>query len=427
MIENIFKNCIINKGVHVMLIVKIYYILFYITLIYSLYFAISGVVGICKKSKLVIKKSKKKNHFAIIIAARNEEKVIGNLVDSLKKLDYPKDKYSIFVVPNNCTDNTSKVACDHGAGIIECNVPTKTKGDVLKYAFEVLKDSKEIDAYLIFDADNLVHKDFLIHMNDALNSGYNVAEGCRDSKNPKDNWISGSYTIFYLFQNIFFNQARMGFNSSASINGTGFMIKKSLIDENGFNTYTLTEDVEFTGQCALNNEPIAFVEDAITYDEYPNLFDVSWKQRKRWSSGIIQCMKRYSFKLFKNFLKTGNMASLDMALVYLGPLMQVISFINIILLGLFKILGIELNDIFSYLFATHILFFAVTFLIGIAIEYFALIYKKKGIKGMFISVIMFFVFIISWIPINIICFVSKYNKWDEIKHTRDVKIDEILD
>lgn len=403
----------------------IYYILFYTTLLYGTYFAVSGFLGIIMKSKVKFKKSKKKNFFAIIVAARNESQVIGNLVESLKELDYPKDRYGIFIVPNNCTDNTSKVALDSGATVLECNVKTKTKGDVLKFAFNKLKDNKEIDAYVIFDADNLVHKDFLKHMNDCLNSGYKVAEGYRDSKNPKDNWISGSYTIFYLFQNIFFNRSRMSFDASASINGTGFMISKDIIDRDGFETFTLTEDVEFTGQCALKGEKIAFVEDAITYDEYPIDFGASWKQRKRWSAGIIQCMNIYSFKLFKKYLKTKNLACLDMSLVYLGPLMQVISFINLVMLVIFKIVGIQLHDIFSYFFATNIVFFVVVLAMGIAIEIFALLYKKKDLKGMTASIILFSIFVLSWIPINISVFVKKYNKWEAIKHTRSIKIDDI--
>ena len=217
----------------------------------------------------------------------------------------------------------------------------------------------------------------------------------------------------------------MAFDSSASINGTGFMISKDIIDRDGFETYTLTEDVEFTGQCALKNEQIAFVEEAITYDEYPINFGASWKQRKRWSAGIIQCMNRYSAKLFKNFLKTGRLASLDMSLVYLGPLMQVISFFNLVLLVIFKIVGIQLHDIFSYFFATNIVFFCVLLAMGIAIEIFALLYKKKDLKGMTATIILFSIFLLSWIPINISVFVKKYNKWEAIKHTRSIKIDEL--
>ena len=136
-------------------------------------------------------------------------------------------------------------------------------------------------------------------------------------------------------------------------------------------------------------------------------------------------MNIYSFKLFKRFLKTGDVSSLDMSLVYLGPLMQVISFINVLLLIIFRIVGIELHDVFSYFFATNFVFFAVVLVMGISIEIFALLYKQKDLKGMTASIILFSIFVLSWIPINISVFVKKYNKWDEIKHTRSIKIDDI--
>ena len=294
-----------------MFIIIVYYVIFAITLIYGIYFLVTGLIGLIKKPIIKFEDSKNYNNFAILVAARNESKVIGNLIDSLNNLNYPKDKYSIYIIPNNCTDNTSEVSKKHGAKVIECTVPTKTKGEVLRFAFEKLKNKKEIDAYIVFDADNVVHPEFLNNMNMALNSGYRVAQCFRDAKNPSDNWLSGSYMLFYLIQNVFFNHARMTFNGSSSINGTGFMIKKDYIDEIGFKTYSLTEDVEFTGQCALNKEKIVFVEDAITYDEYPVKFLSSWKQRKRWTAGMLTCLKLYTPKLLIDYLKTGNIASLD--------------------------------------------------------------------------------------------------------------------
>lgn len=403
----------------------IYYILLCLSLMYGLYFSISGIAGLFKKNKLKNVKNNKKNFFAIVIPARNEEEVIGNLIDSLMKLNYPKDRYGIFVIPNNCTDNTSKVALSRGASVFECKSKVKSKGDVLKYAFNKLKDNKEIDAYVVFDADNVVHKDFLKEMNIVLNSGYEVAQGFRDSKNPSDNWISGSYTIFYLFQNVFFNKARMGFNASSSINGTGFMISKALVDRDGFETFTLTEDVEFTGQCALKDVKIAFADKAITYDEYPINFKSSCKQRKRWSAGIIECMKMYSPKLFLKFFKTGRLSCLDMALVYFGPLFQVLSFVIILMLMFFRLFGIQLTDIFSYLFAYNVLFFLITLVIGIALEVFVLLYNKKRVKELISGIVMFSIFLFSWVPINIDCLIRKYDRWEEIKHTRNININEI--
>ena len=264
-------------------------------------------------------------------------------------------------------------------------------------------------------------------MNKVLNSGYRVAQSFRDAKNPSDNWLSGSYALFYLIQNVFFNHARMTFNGSSSINGTGFMIKKSYIDEVGFNTYSLTEDVEFTGLCALNKEKIIFVEDAITYDEYPVKFISSWKQRKRWTAGMLTCMKLYSPKLFLDYLKTGNIASLDMSLTYIAPIIQILNFINLIMLIVFSILGIKLYDIFSFFYATRWVYFAIAYLLGILVEIFVLLYKHKSPAKVFSGVLLFIVFIFTWIPINIICLVKKHTTWEEIKHSANVKINDIIE
>ena len=218
----------------------------------------------------------------------------------------------------------------------------------------------------------------------------------------------------------------MALSGSSSINGTGFMIKKEFIDEVGFKTFTLTEDVEFSGQCALLGERLVFVENAITYDEYPVFFVPSWKQRKRWSAGILECMKRYTIPLLKRYFKTKELPSFDMALVYLGPLMQVLNFINIVMLLIFKMFGVTLHDLFSYAFASGLSFFLITSFIGILIEVFMLILKKKKVLPLINGILLFPLFIVSWIPINIICILKKHTKWEEIKHDRNVQIKDVV-
>ena len=152
----------------------VYDILTNLMLIFSLYFVITGLFAF-KKYKIK-KISDKKNKFAILIACRNEEKVIGALIDSLKVSDYDSKFYEIVVLPNNCTDNTEEVAKSKNVRVVKVTEPVKTKGEVLRYAFKKLKN-ESYDAYIILDADNLVHKNFITKMNDALNSGYQVAQG----------------------------------------------------------------------------------------------------------------------------------------------------------------------------------------------------------------------------------------------------------
>ena len=82
------------------------------------------------------KEATKEHTYGYIICGKNEQSVIGNLIESIKKQDYPTDKMHIFVCADNCTDDTEKVSKKAGAKIIKCTVPTKSKGEVLKFTFD---------------------------------------------------------------------------------------------------------------------------------------------------------------------------------------------------------------------------------------------------------------------------------------------------
>lgn len=385
---------------------------------YGLYYGLTGICAFLKPKEDKVK-SKKINKFSIIIAARNEEEVIGNLIDSLKKQNYDKDYYDINVIVNNSTDNTYKVAKKNGVNTIKCEIPVKAKGDVLRYVFNKFKNHDN-DAYIIFDADNVVHPDFLFHMNKSLNCGYKLAQGFRDTKNYKDNWLSGSYAIFYYLQNFFFNLSRKKINSSASINGTGFMVEKKFIESLDFNPVTLTEDVELTTICAVMNEKIDFVKDAITYDEQPTNFMVSFKQRLRWSKGNLQCWSKYHHDLAKGFIKNHNLACIDMYLNNLAAFIQVLS-ITVILAGFVEKILTE-TATFTIAGLASML---VSYIFTVIVSIFITIYNKKSTPAMISSILLFTFFVITWFPINIVSLIKRDVKWDHIGHNRNIGIDEI--
>lgn len=407
------------------MIENILYILSMASLIYGIYFIITGLLAFIKMRKQVVRVYAPSRKLGVIIPCRNEEKVIGNLVESLKKQKYPKELYEIFVAPNNCSDKTEEVAKNKGATIIQCDIPIKSKGDVLKYSFSKLQD-REFDAYVIFDADNVVHPNFLSRMNDALCAGYKVAQGYRDSKNPSDSWLSGSYSIFYWVQNFFFNKSRMRMNGSASLNGTGFMVEKSVIDQYGFNTATMTEDIEFTAQCAINDIKIVFVENAITYDEQPITWNASWKQRKRWSTGTYQCCSGYSKSLLNGFIKNKNIACLDMFLIFLAPYIQLFStavMIALITHNIFILPNITLQNLLRI---TGVYMCILSYLVNVFCNIFIVKYNKKKIKSVISGIFLFAFFMITWIPINIVSLFNKTNNWEPIKHDRNVAVSDLI-
>ena len=397
--------------------------------IYGAYYVLTAITAFVNVKKRQIKHYEPHHKFKILVACRNEETVIASLIESIKAQHYPKDMYELCVIPNNCTDNTRQNALELGTRVIDCYGDCTCKGDALRYAFDETKN-EDFDAYIIFDADNVVHPNFLLRMNDTLDSGYKVAQGYRDSKNPKDNWISGSYSIYYWMQNFFFNRARMNVNASATINGTGFMVKKEIVDNYGFDTLTLTEDIEFTAQCAINNIQIAFVEDAITYDEQPVDWSDSWKQRKRWSTGTHKCLKLYGVKLLKSFVKNKNMLSLDMVLNFMSPLIQVIGTVVMVAMFLLRIvMKAELGKltILGLVQITGIHICIITYLINIGINIFLVKYNKRKVVDVIYGILLYSIFILTWIPINFISIFSKEKKWEQIVHTRRIGIKDIIE
>ena len=394
----------------------IIYILLFASLLYGLYFLVMAS-GIFKKGNVKVH-STKKNHFAVLIAARNEEEVIGNLVKSLKNQKYPKDKYDIYVIVNNCTDNTLDVAKKAGANIIECTNSVKTKGDVLKFTFDKLKNNKEIDAYVIFDADNIVHSDFLNKMNDSVNDGYEVVQGFRDSKNICDNWLSTSYALLYYLQSLFINKSRFNFGKSSFLNGTGFMVKKDVIDTYGFDPKTVTEDVEFTAICAINGVKIAYNEEAITYDEQVTDFKSSLKQRKRWSFGANQCLKYYAWLLVKEGIKNRRFECFDVILFYFGMIFHVLFSIVSLMGIIYNVFYLDHFDNMSIMFYLGLFLF--TFLVGVIFRMVVIKMCGKSIKDNLSGILLFDLFVFTWLPVNFICLFIKECTWDHIKHDRNV-------
>ena len=402
---------------------KIIYILGVAFLFYVGYYLITSI-GIFKKRKKVTNNNDdKKNFFAVIIAARNEENVIGKLIDSLKKQSYPSEYFDIYVIVNNCTDNTAIEAKKAGAKVISCTEKVSTKGEVLKYTFDLFKDNNKIDAYAIFDADNIVHHDFLAKMNDMINSGYSVAQGFRDTKNISDNWLTSSYAILYYFQSLFLNESRYNMGRSSFLNGTGFVIKKEVIDKHGFNPKTVTEDVEFTAMCAINNEKIGFATDAITYDEQTNSFDVSWKQRKRWSFGTMECLREYFPILLKKGIKERNFECFDVGLFYLSVILHVV--FNLLPIFLLINIIIHFNSLTFDNMLYKIIFILISYLFGVVVRIILLKRYNKSFKDNIGGVLLFDLFVFSWLPINFICLFIKSCNWDSIKHNRSVDIENV--
>lgn len=392
------------------------------------------IVGTIKTAK-VKDKVFKLHTLGVVISARNESGIIANLIKSVRACDYPQAMVNIFVVADNCTDNTAQLCRDMGCIVFERNdLEHIGKGYALNFMFNKLHNEPEYadkvpEAYIILDADNVVTSSYLTEMNKVYDSGYEMVTSYRNSKNFGDNWISSGYGYWFLHEARHINNARMMFKSSCTILGTGFLISQKMVKEyDNWNFHTLTEDFECSTETVLRRNKMGYAHNAEFYDEQPTGFKQSWVQRQRWVKGFLQVFKKRGAKLMgHSFI---NFACYDVMTTILPAL--VLTTLNIVVLGGCSIVALCMANwaMAWYAVLQLLISWGWLFLMMIIIATTICITEWKKIrcpgwkKILYIFTFPFFMFTYIWITLSTFINYKKIG-WTQIKHTVNVTIDDI--
>ncbi|MDU6640740.1 MAG: glycosyltransferase family 2 protein, partial [Alloscardovia omnicolens] len=280
--------------------------------------------------------------YAVLISARNEEAVIGNLIRSIHNQTYPQELIDTWIVADNCTDNTAQLARSLGCHVIERFNQTQVgKGYALQYLLRTMMatgDAKNYDAFFIFDADNLLDKNYIAEMNKARQAGFEALTSYRNSVNLADNWVSSGAALWFVRESRFLNVTRVALGTSCHVGGTGFMFSRRIMERNdGWKFHLLTEDMEFSMDCILHGDRIGFCGSAMFFDEQPVDFKTSWTQRVRWSKGYLEVFRYYGKVMMQWAIKERDFSAIDMTLM-VCPFM-VISLIRFVLGIIYAALG----------------------------------------------------------------------------------------
>lgn len=385
------------------------------------------MVSLCSLVKLKDKPllMNKKHRFMAIIPAHNEEAVVANLVESLKNQNYDRELYDIYVIADNCTDNTAKVAREAGAIVYErFDATKKTKGYALDWFLQQkIKEDAPYDAVFIFDADNVADADFIKNMNKKLCQGEDVVQGYRDIKNPTDSWITAGYALFYWTMHRFYHLARYNLGLSPLLNGTGFMVRFDVLKPNGWDTETLTEDIEFSLKRIIKGRKLGWATDAIVYDEQPVGFKQSWSQRSRWTVGHIQCMTRYTKELAVAVKEHKTLMNFDGLLYIIGSIPMLILTLALVATNFFMYAAEEMTG--PELAYNVMMYIVPTFFLPILTSMFIMFLDKRPIKPMIKGLLCYPLFMGSWILINIKCLFKRNTTWEKINHVRSIKIADV--
>lgn len=409
-------------------------LVFSVCFLYQVVFFFIGLI----RGQVKIPPAKKQHTYAFFIAAHNEEAVIANLVKSIKDQDYPSELIDVFVVADACTDNTAQAAREAGAIVYERNdLSRKGKSWVMDYGFDrILREYPgKHEAFFIFDADNLLSRDYVTVMNDAFDQGYLALTSYRNSKNFGSSWISSAYATWFIREARYLNNARMICHTSCAVSGSGYLVSARLIEGmKGWDFHTLTEDIQFSTFCAIHGVRIGYAP-AEFFDEQPVTLKASIKQRMRWTKGFYQVLFTYGRHMFKSIGKFHRFAAYDMLMV-VGPAMLLT-----LMCLLVNVTFIAVGSLSHGFLATDA---EIEMAIGSIIMMLAYMYGTFFVMGLsttitewkhihcpqkwriFTNLFTFPLFMFTYVPLTVAALFLKVD-WVPTPHDVSVTLDEVLD
>ena len=377
--------------------------------IFTLYFAAVAAFALVRRKRYP--SAAPQTRFAVVVAARNEEAVIGDLIYSVLQQDYPAHLRDVFVVPNNCTDCTEAAASAAGAEILHCLGPVSCKGDALHQAFSQLRD-RSYDAFLVFDADNTLQRDYLARLNDAFAAGAMVCKSRTRAGNPSASGVAGCYGLYNVIFDLIWNRPRAACGLSAKLVGSGFAFRREVLETlGGWNTSTIAEDAEFAAQCARAGYRVHWVPDAVNYDEEPNSFCLSLRQRQRWCSGVMQVAKQEVPRLWRGGVPRP-LLRWDLTMFLLAPFTQAVSGL---LLACAVAAGAASGDASGLLLSACGV--GLYWVGGMALGVLLCLLGGYALQGMTRAILLFPVFMASWLPLQVISLFHDTKQWRQVAHS----------
>ena len=386
-------------------------------------------VALWRRHKVV--RSAPLRRYAVLISARNEEAVITHLIDSIRQQDYSQENLDIYVVADNCTDNTADAAREAGAIVYRRSDRVHVgKGYALHFLLTRIREERGdqyYDGYFVFDADNLLAPDYVSRMNEVFGEDCQVVTSYRNSKNYGDNWISAGYGLWFLRDAAFLNDPRTRLGLSATVSGTGYLFSREIMLRlDGWPFHSLSEDTEFTVDCLLKGERIGYCGGAELFDEQPTRLGQSVRQRMRWVRGNMMVLLRQGGRLAGHVGQKNGLSCLDLLL----------SMVPAIVLTIFGVAGGVLATVLELLAGGQVLpmlgAMAMSFLVPYLLLFVAgaitTVTQWKKIRTSswkkILYTLTFPIFMATYVPITVCALFGKV-EWKPIKHRAVMSVQEL--
>ncbi len=255
-------------------------------------------------------------HIIVLIPAHNEEAGIGKTLASLACLLYPKDRFEVVVIADNCQDRTAELAWAAGVTVYERTDPAQRgKGYALAWGLERLRlDRPTAEVLVILDADCEPSPNLLAAIETRLRSGASAVQTNYVVANPKESWSSGlRFAAFALINTVRpLGKERLGL--SCGLLGTGMGFTRSLLDRQVWKAFSITEDGEYHLQLVDSGERVVFIPEASVTSAMPTSLRGAREQQLRWEGGRWRLVGAWVPKLLRSGLQRRDPVRLHAAL-----------------------------------------------------------------------------------------------------------------
>lgn len=275
--------------------------------------------------------------FAILIPAHNEAALIGTLLASLERQRYPRDRYTVCVVADNCTDATAARAAAAGAEVFERHDMTKRgKGYALSWLLaELERRGWRFDAYVVIDADSVVAPEFLAAMAAELARG---ARACQAQNTVLNTTEAPSTALRWLAMTLVNHVRPLGRNAiggSSNFSGNGMCLSCALLERFPWQAFGLAEDYQYYLDIVAAGERVWYVPEAVVRSHMPGSFEQMRSQDVRWEAGSPEApVGRIALRLIRAGLQRRSITPIDAAAELLvPPLSSLVAALLIVLLS----------------------------------------------------------------------------------------------
>jgi 1,2-diacylglycerol 3-beta-glucosyltransferase len=240
---------------------------------------------------------------SILVAAKNEEAVIGRLVKNLCSLEYPNGQYEVWIIDDNSTDSTPQLLAELKQEYQQLNIFSRSpgaSGGKSGALNQVLPRTKG-DIIAVFDADAQVTSDLLLQVVPLFEKQQVGAVQMRKAiANAKENfWTKGQMAEMVL--DMWFQQQRTTIGGIGELRGNGqFVRRQALTSCGGWNEETITDDLDLTIRLHLDRWDIECVFFPPVEEEGVTNAIALWHQRNRWAEGGYQRYLDYWDLILKN-------------------------------------------------------------------------------------------------------------------------------